>query len=183
MEIVLKTTWKVFLDINFDFWSPDAAKLTEEGAAIIFSGILVAYNMLQCLPSCITLEKALDGGLLQILAFSSTPCVLAKLDRNTEGTIRSILESSLVGCMMVRQVFLSVRKAVTKIRALAPYLVHSDNSPLQAAPTRLHDSWNLLFSNVKHHSASLKAFSYERKLEEVACENVRWTSDQLLLPY
>ncbi len=143
----------------------------ERGVALISNGFLVTQCMLHCLPTWTPIKRALRSGLLRFLAFSSTPCVLSKLGSTMADVIRSLLTHSLVGSLVVRQVFLSTRKAVAKHRTLAHYL-EDGVMPSQLADSEVRDAWSTLFLTLGHHTRALELFSSERKCEEVACENV-----------
>ncbi len=182
VKIILKALRSIFVEIGFDFRSPDASRLTNMQGKAISEGVYVLNYLLTLWPGLVLLKKALNSGLLRVLAFCSVPCILSRLDENAGGHIHSIVSKTLLDSMVILRISKSARNAVTKCRVLKPCLDERSGCD-KPVPPQLHksevwDAWALLFNSIRHHIKASEVFSSERKLEVVACGNV---SEQILL--
>ncbi|KLO12940.1 hypothetical protein SCHPADRAFT_392457 [Schizopora paradoxa] len=175
IQIVLRIIRNIFEEISFDFRSPDASDLSVEDAATVSNALLVMFGLLQCLQSWMPLRRALHCGLIRLLAYASTPAILSRLGKDGEIYVRDIIRNVLSKAVRIRQVLLATRRAVNKIKIMAPYADRNSTMsgvPEQLSESPLNDVWEDFLQSIRHHLKALEIFSSERKMEEIQCGNM-----------
>ncbi len=121
VQIVLRTIRNIFEDIEFDFGSPDGSALIIEDAATISNALLVIFGCYSAFRvGCLSKgpSTAVSSGSLH---FPHISYYLAAWERRRDLHPRHI-ENTILKSVRIRQVLLATRRAIAKVKILAPYL-------------------------------------------------------------